>query len=74
MNIDDLSKRVSQMTEEELIEHLNRIRSERVIRTVPPKKAGAARVKQAKTKDALATLLGSLTPDQRAALLKKLEV
>ena len=74
MNLDDLAKLVSRMTEQELVEHLNRIRSERVTRTVPPKKAGAARVKQAKTKDALASLLGSMTPDQRAALLKKLGV
>lgn len=74
MDIDKLGKRVIDMTEEELIQHLNRIRSERVIRTIPPKKAGAARVKAAKTTDSIATLLASMTPDQRAALLKKLGV
>ena len=72
MELKDLIKSVSDMTDEELLAHITKIRSERVIRATPAKKAAAARVKSKKGKDQLTKLVATLSPEVREALLKKL--
>ena len=87
MNIDDLHKSVSEMSDEELMEHLRMIRTAR--RAAPEKPAKVAkpkipsttstpRAKKSKASTGISTeqaqaLLSSLTPEQKLLLLKEVK-
>jgi hypothetical protein len=71
MDLKDLVKSVTAMSDEELLEHITRIRSQRVIRAIPAKRASAARVKSKKGKDALSKLMETLSPEMKKALMEK---
>lgn len=75
MNIDDLNNpSVSEMSEEELLEHLNKIRSNR--RKQPQAKSKSAQTggkKTSKKKDSKQKLLENLTAEERRKLLEELK-
>lgn len=71
MDLKDLVKSVTVMTDEELLQHITKIRSQRVIRTIPAKRAAAARGQSKKGKDKLSKLMDTLSPEMKKALLEK---
>ena len=88
MNIDDIHKSVSDMTDEELHEHLRRLRTARravpdrpkldlecVENPVKPPKTSKPRKKKESSVPAssMLSLLGTLSPEQREQLLKELK-
>ena len=87
MNIDDLHKSVSEMSDEELMEHLRMIRTARRTATEKPAKVAkpkipsttsTPRAKKSKASTGISTeqaqaLLSSLTPEQKLLLLKEVK-
>lgn len=71
MELKDLVKSISDMTDEELLQHISKIRSQRVIRAVPAKRAASVRKQSAKSKDQLSKLVDAMPAELRDALLKK---
>ena len=75
MQLRDLVKRVEDMTDEELREHVRTLRHSRTVLRASHKKHKAKPAKQAakKKENKLDNMLMDLTPEQRLALIAKLE-
>lgn len=75
MNLTDLTKRISDMSEEELLEHVRQIRHNREVARLG-KQAHVKREVKRESRTASKSIslqLDKLTPEQRAALLAQLE-
>lgn len=71
MRLEDLRKRLTEMSEEERRQFILKTRADRRVRKEPVKQKKATERKAASKADKIAALLGSMTPEEAAQFMKQ---